>query len=53
VDPWEEIHRSGEMVGELSLRHDVVVSRLFISSEKYHGAPSPLLLNIRREGVVV
>jgi hypothetical protein len=40
-------------VAELSLRDDVVVSCTFVSSDRYLTEQSPLLMNVRREGVPV
>ncbi|MBI3328311.1 MAG: nucleotidyltransferase domain-containing protein [Nitrospinae bacterium] len=53
VDPGEEITRTGELTASLSLQHDVVISRIFISSEQFTSGQSPLLLNVRREGLPV
>jgi uncharacterized protein len=51
VDPGEEIARTGELTAGFSLEHDVVVSRAFVSTEQFFDEQSPLLLNVRREGV--
>jgi len=51
VNPGEEIMRTSAAIAELSLRHDTVISCLFISAERYASEQSPLLLNVRREGV--
>ena len=53
VDPGTEISRTAKDVAAVSLDHDVVVCCLFISTEQYKNEQSPLLLNIRREGVLV
>ncbi|MBU2601015.1 MAG: nucleotidyltransferase domain-containing protein [Actinobacteria bacterium] len=53
VRPWEEISRTGEIVAELSLRHEVVVSCVFVSLDRYGVEQTPLLMNVRREGVLV
>jgi predicted nucleotidyltransferase len=53
VDPGEEIARTGEVTARLSLEHDVVISRVFISAEQFSEEQSPLLLNVRREGIHV
>jgi predicted nucleotidyltransferase len=53
VNPGEEISRTGELTASLSLQYDVVISRIFISAEQFSGEQSPLLLNVRREGVPV
>jgi predicted nucleotidyltransferase len=53
VDPGEEIARTGEVTAWLSLKHDVVISRVFISAKQFSEEQSPLLLNVRREGLSV
>jgi len=53
VDPGEEISRTGEVTAGLSLKHDVVISRVFISAKQFSEEQSPLLLNVRREGLSV
>jgi len=53
VDPGEEIAHTGELTAALSLEHDVVISRAFISAEQFFDEQSPLLLNVRREGIPV
>ncbi len=51
VYPGEEIARMGPLTAALSLQHDVVVSCVFISADRYRTEQSPLLMNIRREGI--
>ncbi len=51
VQPGQEIARVGEVTSELSLKYDVVVSCVFVSVDCYATEKSPLLLNVRREGV--
>lgn len=51
VNPAEEIGRTGAVTAELSLRHDVVISCVFVSSDRYESEQSPFLINIRREGI--
>lgn len=53
VRPGLEIERSGQAVAALSLQYDVVISCVFISAERYRSECSPLLLNVRREGISV
>ena len=47
------IRRTSESVAALSLQHDVVISRAFVSRERYEREQTPFLLNVRREGVAV
>ena len=53
VHPGEEIARTGGIKAELSLRCDVVISCVYMSSDRYLTEQSPLLLSVRREGVPV
>jgi predicted nucleotidyltransferase len=51
VNPAKEIERTSEIRASLCLHYDVVVSCLYISAERYTTEQSPLLLNVRREGI--
>ena len=53
VNPCEEIIRVSEATSRMSLAYDTVISCLFMQEERYLHENSPLLLNIRREGLVL
>ncbi len=53
VRPGEEIRRSINHVAELSLENNVVFSCVFVSRDRFEMEISPLLINVRREGVLV
>jgi predicted nucleotidyltransferase len=53
VTPGAEISRSGPLIAALSLEYDIVISCVFVSSACYQEEQSPLLLNVRREGVLL
>jgi Nucleotidyltransferase domain len=53
VSPCEEIGRTVEDVADVSLHHNEVVCCVFVSAEQFERERSPLLLNIRREGVPI
>jgi len=53
VDPHEEICRISTFQAALCLEHEVVISCVFVSEEDFDTEESPLLLNVRREGVPV
>jgi uncharacterized protein len=53
VSPCEEIARTIEDVADVSLHHNEVVCCVFVSAEQFERERSPLLLNIRREGVPI
>lgn len=53
VNYGEEIKRTGEFISDLSLEYDQVVSRLFIDTDRFYQMNSPLLMNIRKEGIIL
>ena len=53
VSADEEISRATPITAELSLKHNVVISCVYISEKRYLTENSPLLINVRREGVAV
>jgi predicted nucleotidyltransferase len=53
VRPGQEIRRSLNHVAELSLENNVVFSCVFVSRDRFEKGLSPLLINVRREGVPV
>ena len=53
VRPGEEISRIGGITSALSLKFDTVISCTFVSADRFLTEQSPLLLNVRREGVAV
>lgn len=48
-----EVDRTGDKVSMLSLENDGVISCLFMEESRFLKENSPLLLNIRREGVIL
>src|SRR5262249_35707547 len=53
VQPGAEISRTSRLVGNLSLTYDVVISCVFVSEFQFALEQSPLMLNVRREGVTL
>jgi predicted nucleotidyltransferase len=53
VKPLEEARRISRFRGDLCLRHDVVVTCIYVSARQAQEASTPLLQNIRAEGLVV
>jgi len=51
VDPNQEIARTEFQVAAVSLEHNAVVACMFVSREQFEREQSPLLINVRREGV--
>lgn len=52
-DYSKEIQRTSEFISTLSLHYNVVVSRAFMSVERFNREKSPFLLNVHREGVPI
>lgn len=53
VDISAELHRTSQFVAQLCLEHDLLISRLFMPSSRFEVENSPLLRNIRRDGIVI
>lgn len=53
VNVGEEVKRTGKIVADLSLQNEVVISCLFMDEDHYTARNSPLLHNIRQEGVTL
>lgn len=53
VNAGLEIARTGDIVAELSLNHDVVIACVFMEEERYLYRQGPFLRNVRREGIVL
>lgn len=51
VSPGEEIDRMIDIVFEINLEHNVLISIYPVSEEDYRTVNSPLLMNVRREGI--
>jgi uncharacterized protein len=52
-DYGDLIRRTSESVSALSLKYDLVISRAFVSKERFEQERSPFLENVRREAVAV
>lgn len=54
VDTAEEWKRTGDMLYDLMCVHEcILISCIFMDEERFAKERSPLLLNVRREGVAV
>ncbi len=51
VDPCEEIDRMADIFTDLNLEHNVLIAVYPVSESNFEKVESPLLLNIREEGV--
>ena len=52
-DYGDLLRRTSAVVSALSLQHDVVISRAFVSRERFDQEQTPFLLNVHREGVAI
>lgn len=52
VVPGEEIDRMIEIISDINLRYSILISVFPVSEWDYENVRSPLLLNVRREGVL-
>ena len=53
VDLTHLLRLTSEVIARLSLENEIVISRSFISKERFQNEISPFILNVRREGIVV
>ncbi len=53
VNPNKERARTLDIVSELSLEHNVVISCLFTDSQSFANKQGPLFRNVRKEGVLL
>jgi predicted nucleotidyltransferase len=51
VIPGEEIDRMIDIITEINLKYGVLISVYPVSEKNYNTINSPLLLNLRREGI--
>ena len=51
VTPGKEIDKMINIITEINLKHGMLISVYPISEEDYSTVNSPLLLNVRREGI--
>jgi uncharacterized protein len=53
VDYAALIQQTSHLVARLSLENDIVISRAFISKERFEKENSPFTLNVRQEGIPI
>lgn len=53
VDFSQEIRRTSHFISQVCLDYEVVISRHFMSSEKFINAINPLMQNVRKEGIIL
>ena len=53
ISPGQEIDRMIDIITDINLKYGVLISVYPISEEDYQKVNSPLLINVRREGILV
>lgn len=53
VDFGTEVERTGEFIANLCLDFDQVIGSFFIAEQEFISRNSPLLINVRREGIAI
>lgn len=53
VNASAELDRTSQFVAQLCLEHNLLISRLFMPRSRFETENSPLLRNIRSEGIVL
>jgi predicted nucleotidyltransferase len=53
VEPCEEIDRMADIFTELNLEHNVLIAVYPVSEGDFKKVESPLLINVRKEGINV
>lgn len=53
VNPVEEIKKNNGWLSDLCLETDALINCLYLSTEQYHTKKTPLIRNIKMEGIVV
>ena len=53
VLPCQEIDRMADICTDLNLEHDVLIAVYPVSESNFEKVESPLLINVRREGITI
>ena len=53
ISPGKEIDRMIDIITDINLDYEILLSVYPVSENDYHSINSPLLLNLRREGIPV
>jgi uncharacterized protein len=51
VDPGMEVHKTSELLADISLKYGVVITCVFIDESKYARGKGPLVRNVLKEGI--
>ena len=47
------INRTSQATAEISLKHDVVISRTFVTRDAYSSSRSPFMMNVHKEQIAL
>ncbi|MEA5419319.1 nucleotidyltransferase domain-containing protein [Spirulina sp. CCNP1310] len=50
--PYDEIDQTTDLMSQVCLDYDVVISWYFISLERFNAQDSPFMFNVKKEGIV-
>lgn len=53
IQPYHEIYDIHKKVNQLTLKHDLIISYVPTALKKFQNARTPLLYNVRKEGITV
>ena len=53
VNASTELARTSQFIAQFCLKHNILISRLFVSRSRFENENSPLLRNIREEGILL
>lgn len=53
IHPSNELQYTSSLIAQICLDYGVLISRIFMSVSRFESEQSPLLKNIRREGVIL
>lgn len=50
---FDLVEKTGQLVSDLSLEYETVISLAFVSQADFSQRRTPFLLNVRREGIII
>ncbi|HSA07175.1 MAG TPA: nucleotidyltransferase domain-containing protein [Candidatus Gastranaerophilales bacterium] len=53
INPAAEINKCSDVIAELSLKFDIVISCIFAQEDKFNNKKTPLFMNIKKEGIIL
>jgi len=53
INPYQEIDNTSKIISQICLDYNVVISRHFISLDKYKNSKTPFIYNVEKEGIII